>query len=304
MTDIQTVLCPVDLSPLSERALSIAIAVCRRLGARLVLEHNLDSLPPGLLGVSWMYSQEQQAGERDKVRRSDKALRRLLSDIPQELAPEAKVTQGPVAEALLHLARELPAELLVMGTHGPSSSEHHSLTEDIVRQAPCAVLTLNEEVDADAVIRSFGEATGKASLLLPVDLSERSEAALGFAIHLMERIPLRLTLLHVVAERATDREVASHREKLEGLVPPELANRVSVELRVGEAAQQILEAARLERPLLVLMMGHGNSFLRRLLLSSTTIGVLGRCVCPVLFLPPGQAAETADTSAPGAKESS
>ncbi len=280
MTDIQTVLCPVDLSPLSERALQVAIAVCQRFGARLVLEHNLDSLPPGLLGVSWMYSQEQNAGERDQVRRADEALRRLLSEIPPALAPEAKVTQGPVAEAVLHLARELPAELLVMGTHGPSNPEHHSLTEDIVRQAPCAVLTLTEEVDTKAVVRGLaGETAAPGSLLLPVDLSARSRAALDWALALLDQIPLRLTLLHVVAERAADREMASHKEKLQALVPPELA------------AAEILEVAKAERPLLVLMVGHGRGLLRRLLLGSTTIGVLGRCACPVLFLPPRQVAE-------------
>jgi nucleotide-binding universal stress UspA family protein len=292
MTDIQTVLCPVDLSPLSERALQVAIAVCQRFGARLVLEHNLDSLPPGLLGVSWMYSQEQNAGERDQVRRADEALRRLLSEIPPALAPEAKVTQGPVAEAVLHLARELPAELLVMGTHGPSNPEHHSLTEDIVRQAPCAVLTLTEEVDTKAVVRGLaGETAAPGSLLLPVDLSARSRAALDWALALLDQIPLRLTLLHVVAERAADREMASHKEKLQALVPPELADRVSVVLRAGDAAAEILEVAKAERPLLVLMVGHGRGLLRRLLLGSTTIGVLGRCACPVLFLPPRQVAE-------------
>ena len=44
---IHTVLCPTDFSPLSQRAVSLAARICRRFGARLVLEHNLDPRPPG-----------------------------------------------------------------------------------------------------------------------------------------------------------------------------------------------------------------------------------------------------------------
>jgi len=117
MIEIRTVLCPVDLSPLSERALELAISVARKVRARLVLEHNLDSRPPGYLGVSWMWSQEHETEERAKADRGDRHVRELLARVPAELRPEARVTRGPIADALLHLTRDLPADLMVMGTH-------------------------------------------------------------------------------------------------------------------------------------------------------------------------------------------
>jgi len=54
MSTIKTVLCPVDFSPLSERSVHLATEICRRTGAKLVLEHNLECCPPASLGVGWM----------------------------------------------------------------------------------------------------------------------------------------------------------------------------------------------------------------------------------------------------------
>ena len=47
MIRVGTVLCPVDLGPTSESTVRLGSILCERLGARLVLHHNLDSRPSG-----------------------------------------------------------------------------------------------------------------------------------------------------------------------------------------------------------------------------------------------------------------
>ena len=42
MIDIRTIHCPVDFTPISERNLRMGVELCKRIGARLVLHHNLD----------------------------------------------------------------------------------------------------------------------------------------------------------------------------------------------------------------------------------------------------------------------
>jgi nucleotide-binding universal stress UspA family protein len=53
--------------------------------------------------------------------------------------------EGPAAEAILSAASELPAQLLVMGTHGRTGLSRialGSVAEAVVRAAPCSVLTV------------------------------------------------------------------------------------------------------------------------------------------------------------------
>jgi hypothetical protein len=53
---------------------------------------------------------------------------------------------GPAAPALLKAASELPAQLLVMGTHGRTGLSRlvalGSVAETVVRSAPCSVLVV------------------------------------------------------------------------------------------------------------------------------------------------------------------
>jgi nucleotide-binding universal stress UspA family protein len=53
------------------------------------------------------------------------------------------------SEAILAVAREIGADLIVMGTHGHTGLKHAllgSVAERTVRLAPCSVLTVKEEV--------------------------------------------------------------------------------------------------------------------------------------------------------------
>ena len=52
---------------------------------------------------------------------------------------------GPAAPAILRAATELPAQLLVVGTHGRTALSRialGSVAEAIVRAAPCSVLVV------------------------------------------------------------------------------------------------------------------------------------------------------------------
>jgi nucleotide-binding universal stress UspA family protein len=52
---------------------------------------------------------------------------------------------GPAAPAILSAASELPAQLLVVGTHGRTGLSRialGSVAEAVVRAAPCSVLTV------------------------------------------------------------------------------------------------------------------------------------------------------------------
>jgi nucleotide-binding universal stress UspA family protein len=231
---------------------------------------------------------EHEGEARENAERGTLEVRRLLSRVPSSLEPEARLTRGPVAETLLQVARELPADLLVMGTHGPTTAEHRSLTERIVSEGPCPVLTLGEGYEPNRVLGALeGKPPEELSVVVPSDFSPASQAALDFAVALAELMPHRLVLVHALRPgKASNSEVAARRKELSALVPEHLTNRTTCEVRVGHAAPAIREAAREHEALFVLMAGHGKGALKRLVFGSTTLDLLRSCDCPVLFLPP------------------
>ncbi len=60
MIDIKTVLCPLDFSALSDQELRLAGQICERFGARMILQHNIDCMPPSFKLVDGGSSQRKR----------------------------------------------------------------------------------------------------------------------------------------------------------------------------------------------------------------------------------------------------
>ncbi len=291
MSTIETVLCPVDFSDLSERTLKLAVEICRRTDAKLVLEHNLESQPPAYLGVGWMWSEEHESKEQEKGELAVRRIQEMFKKIPEGIEYEAKLTRGPIDDSLLHLAKVLPAGLIVMGTHGPSGAEHQSLTEKIIIRAPCTVLTIGESYRPERVFGVGKDRPEHMSMLVPYDFSSRARACLDTTLAMARRMPHGIHLLHVVRPKsnlAGEPEgplgIETLRSKLEALVPDEFAHRMAVDVVVGEPVPRIVKAARELGALFILMPAHGKSPLKRFLFGTTTLGVLHGADCPVWFM--------------------
>ena len=64
------------------------------------------------------------------------------------------LAEGHPATAILRAARENRCDLIVMGTHGRTGLNRllmGSVTEEVVRMAPCLVLTVNAEVPPNLI---------------------------------------------------------------------------------------------------------------------------------------------------------
>ena len=290
--EVKTVLCPVDFSPISLRNLRMAVEVCKRVGARLVIHHNLDVRPPGFLSVAWMWSEDHEAGEEEKAAEVPAKLQELFDRIPKGLDYEAKVTRGPMEETLLFVARGLPADLIVMGSHGKSGAEHDSLTEKIIINAPCSVLTIGEGYVPEEVFDAEDiKPADQLTMLVPVDFTPQGLGVLGAAIDLAFDMPHHMEVLHVVAQTGAgdaaheEREVEAARQRLQRMIPESLASRVSVQVKVGGPAETVLRTAKELDVLCVIMGAHGKGMLKRFLFGTTTMTILHGAGCPVWFMP-------------------
>lgn len=143
------------------------------------------------------------------------------------------------------------------------------------------------------------------NLLAPVDGSNLAEGAFGYARELAARLDANVTVLHVIdpadsealpmhqayanhSAEVVGRGVTEIRKKLgktAGMTPP----KISAEVAVGDAADQILRYAQEKKMDLVVMSTHGRTGVRRLVLGSVADEVLRRSSVPVLLVRAGMA---------------
>jgi nucleotide-binding universal stress UspA family protein len=137
------ILCAVDFSPASMKALGMAAALAQDAAARLAVAYVLERFPlnePVTMGGPW-------TPEHDRVA-SDAALTRLHEAIPDAVRALGPVTElvaeGKPYREILRLADAGRSELIVIGAHGGGGvlNAFGSTTNQVVRRASCPVLTL------------------------------------------------------------------------------------------------------------------------------------------------------------------
>jgi universal stress protein A len=298
---MDTVICPVDFSSLSRRELDLAAEVCQVFGARLVLLHNLAAVHEDW-AKAWEWKKSNGRSERSEAEAQEE-LENLLSELPDTVRAEGVITRGPAGQVLLHLARELQADLLVLGSHGRSTEDHFSLTERILEDCCCPVLAIEEgrsEHHRFHLRRDQGP-----EILVATDLTESGNKAVAYAFSLARSLPARVHLLHIweasgftalpidaVAPRTEEPNsgLTQALARVRELIPPDLDSQVETHVLPGRAAEGILEAARELDPEILLMGAHARGLLRRFFTRDNSRELLHRAPCPVWFVPPEAAA--------------
>lgn len=275
---LRTVLCPVDFTPLSAIALNAATGLCAGTDARLVIEHNVNPVPPLPLGISWMWSRAHADDRDDLIHTAARKLREAMSGLPGSIEREAVVSRGPVDVALLHLARDFPADLIVMGSHGWSGPGHRSLTERIIARAPCPVLTVNERCGPVWLLLA------SLRLLVPVDFSAHSLRAAELAADLAACRSGLINLLHVLDHGSFERRREAMRRLRSG-IPRTPAGPVRCHVLQGRPDDVVRRFARRLGCHLIVVGCHRTSKAARLFRTPHSWELLHRCDTPILFIP-------------------
>ncbi len=142
MSNVQTILVPLDFSDHSARAFEMAVALAKALGAKLELLHCYQ-LNPGVspYGVVLPESFEREVrlvAARGLAQWRDKAT-------ADGVETNTKLSPMVPSLAIAETAAELGCDLVVMGTRGLSGIKHvllGSVAERAIRTAPCPVLTV------------------------------------------------------------------------------------------------------------------------------------------------------------------
>lgn len=281
------ILCPVDFSEASAKAIQYGIALARVNRAALTALHVSGS---NTVDDARTVATEVAALFEDATRRG--------------LHVEALVERGQPAREILTQAAALPADVIVMGTHGTGGFEHlvlGSVAEKVLRKATCPVVTVPPQAQfaADAPFRN---------IVCAVDFSEWSLAALEEACAIAEESRGSVTAVHVIewpwneqpsldvegipaAQAEALLEYRRYQEtmartRLETVVGDVCRDRCRAEIRVthGKPYNEVLCAAERQHADLIVIGVHGRSSLDVFFFGSTTHQVVRRAPCPVLTL--------------------
>ena len=142
---VQHVLVPIDFSDTADRALEYAIALAQQLQARLTLLHVFDLTPltmgDAATGVPVTAVHELEIEVQQLLQESLERVQRA------GLQGESLLVQGTPTQTIIDTAGEQGVDLIIMGTHGRTGLMHllmGSVSEQVVRRAPCPVLTLRD----------------------------------------------------------------------------------------------------------------------------------------------------------------
>jgi nucleotide-binding universal stress UspA family protein len=142
---LRHILVPTDFSDCSAAAVRYGLALAERFDAHLHLLHAVQS-PFDQPWAAEVYAVSQADFEQTARQESDTQLAGLLAASGRPAAQVTCVTTiGAPFLAIITYAKEEPIDLIVMGTHGRGPVAHlliGSVAENVVRKAPCPVLTV------------------------------------------------------------------------------------------------------------------------------------------------------------------
>lgn len=296
----------VDFSEESFRALDLALALARRLGASVhpvyVYEGKpqFSSLvnPPELFSdpAIELFSDREIAG-----RLKDEVQRRFSIDLPWQ---NCHFRTGRPSVEICAAAHKLTADLIVIPTHGRTGLKHLTLgstAEKTVRHAPCPVLVVREA--APGPIKTAAEGIVLEKILVPVDFSECAKEGAKYASVFATRVGADLLLMNVTSPpnyTAMDPTIVppgwpelvetarlAAADKLDEMVNflPLVGISADTEVALGTPIEKLVEATARPGVDMVITSTHGYTGLRHVLLGSTAEQLVRLAHCPVLVVP-------------------
>lgn len=279
-----SILCPTDFSELSRHAAEHAVAIASVFGASITAYH---VMPQTLMHPElFPYLKEPILVPPEIAERARQRLDSFAGELTTgEVAVSTRLESGDPVKRILELAAELDVDLLALGTHGRRGFRKWvlgSVTDQLLRRAPCSVLTVGSP---PRPVR-HRERLPYERILSAVDFSEGSLLALDEAIAFWRKSRGELVLVHVLEpehEEGLDAEAA--RARLSRALPdpvPEGCRSEIVVVEPGEPHREIRREAEERAVDLVVAGVSGRGALDDLLFGSTISQIVRTVGCAVL----------------------
>jgi len=144
MFKIQVILCPVDFSDASRKAVQYAREFAAGMGASV---HLLNVVEPRPMAVDITLNYVPLEEDLEKAAAAD--IKVIMQEFLQSgVKPECSVEFGNPSDVILEKAGELDVNFVIMGSHGKKGLSRFimgSVAETVVRKANCPVLIVKSE---------------------------------------------------------------------------------------------------------------------------------------------------------------
>ncbi len=294
----KNILVPVDGSFPSMISQELAVFMAKKFGSKVTVLHVAaqDSLIP-------LIEKPQETGEIDTINTSVGQFPRAVeipkpkqNPLPDEVIDEVKgwyvqkgtqilteavarfkdegipveeklLTSGASADAILEEAKKGNYGLIIMGNAGEEERDQHlgSVAKKVAAAAEIPVLITREKILI-------------SKILVPIDGSEKSEKALGYANLLAQRTGGKLTAMYVQESALfhLKPEISSEMGKkiLDRAVSKIVGVHAEHRLESGDPAKKIIETARKDNFDLIVMSSKGHNAMMRFLMGSVADHVI------------------------------
>ena len=140
--NFRRILIAVDGEPLAAHAAELGIELASSLGAEIGFVH---AIAPGLEQAPGITPHELIAEAEREGRRLIAGFRQL---VPPQHSPLEFIHVGKPASEIVRTAKEWPADMIVIGSHGRHGIQRAllgSVAEEVMRHAPCPVLVIRAQ---------------------------------------------------------------------------------------------------------------------------------------------------------------
>jgi nucleotide-binding universal stress UspA family protein len=290
----QSLLVPIDLSPLSDRVVRRAVSLPIAAGGTITLLHVVPRRLP---------SRARRQAEKEARTALASAASQVSTALPRAVSIEQSVNVGAPAAEIAERAVRLKADLVVMGRgmgRPLRDSFLGSTAERVIRQARMPVL----------VIRSPAR-TSYRRPTLGLDLDEAAEPVLAMLFRVIRPPRPRVTIVHahdgpylgrLYASLSND-EIEEEEQQYQQTTVPQIAQVIARVLRAqkrrpdeapdfetyvryGDPRSVIKTAVRTLDSDLLLLGTHGYSGVAQVFLGTVAGDVLRDVRCDVLVVPP------------------
>lgn len=307
MREIKRIIWATDGSKESDEALNYARFLARQFGSQIIGVHVIEmpekqlyehfNDPESELFYRWM----------ERAEESYKANLTSTGDrlINQGISFHGEILKGEPNKRIVEFALSEKADLIVMGRRGLGLIDRilvGSSTLKVLRESSVPVLAVKKSDKEDTVdIRG---------ILVPLDIYERADSALNYAMDLAERISASISVLYVfrlyaysyggyeippsVVEDLIKLSSDKLREMVEDIklkrgIRDKEATKLEINTEVTQGISSsvaIIDYASSKGIDLIVMNTHGRKGIKRFILGSVTERVIHESPCAVLVLKP------------------
>ncbi len=306
MRQIKKIIWATDGSRESEEALNHARFFAQRFNSEIIGVHVIEM--PERMIYDYVKGPRSEHYEWLKVAEEDYAAK--LAETADELAAQGlnfrgEILKGEPHKEIVRFARDENANLIVLGKRGLGLIDRMlvgSTTLRVLREASIPVLAVRERDEQTQVnIRN---------ILVPIDIDEKVDSAVDYAIDLAERIDANISVMYVfklsiydysdygihssVIELLLEDSSVELEKRIEGIkARRRIGKRGVKKLEIGtemikrlNPSVAIVDYASNRKVDLIVINTHGRKGVKRFMLGSVTEKVVQESPCAVLILKP------------------